>query len=158
MIIAVDQWPKRHLINVAEYHRMSEVGLLAPDARVELIEGQVIDMAPIGSAHAGVVNYLTRFLVGAIADRAVVSVQQPVRLDFRSEPQPDVALLKPRPDLYRKSHPTPAEVYLLIEVKRLYAGFRSWAQNIAIRQAWHSRTLGHRSRRQTSALHARACW
>jgi len=116
MNTAADQWPKRHLINVDEYYRMAEVGLLAPDARVELIEGEVIDMAPIGSTHAGIVNFLMRTLDRSIGDRAVVAVQQPIRLSSRSEPQPDIALLKPRTDMYRKSHPTAAEVLLLVEV------------------------------------------
>jgi len=109
MSLASDQWPRRHLINVEQYHRMAEVGLLAPDARVELIEGEIVDMAPIGSDHAGVVNFLLRTLVFAAGDQAVVAVQQPVRLGDQSEPQPDVMLLKPRADLYRQSHPTSAD-------------------------------------------------
>jgi Uma2 family endonuclease len=113
---AVEQWPKRHRISVDEYYRMAEVGLLQPGARVELIEGEIIDMAPIGSPHAGIVNVLTTTLVRAVGDRAVVSVQLPVRLSDRSEPQPDVALLKPRADFYRSRHPTAADVLLLIEV------------------------------------------
>jgi Uma2 family endonuclease len=116
MNTAVDQWPKRHIINVDEYYRMAEVGLLAPDARVELIEGEVIDMAPIGSTHAGIVNFLMRTLDRSVGERAVITVQQPVRLDLHSEPQPDVAVLKARSDLYRKSHPTASDVLLLIEV------------------------------------------
>jgi len=116
MSIANDQWPRRHLIDVQQYYRMAEVGLLAPDARVELIEGEIIDMAPIGSNHAGVVNFLLRTLDRAIGDQGVVTVQQPVRLSNRSEPQPDVMLLKPRADLYRQSHPEPVDVLLLIEV------------------------------------------
>jgi Uma2 family endonuclease len=116
MNTAVDQWPKRHLITVDEYYRMAEVGLLAPDARVELIEGEVIDMAPIGSSHAGIVNYLARYFFGVVGERATVTVQQPVRLSPRSEPQPDLSLLKPRTDLYRKGHPSPTDVLLLIEV------------------------------------------
>lgn len=95
---------------------MAEVGLLAPDARVELIEGEIVDMAPIGTTHAGIVNFLNRLLVRAAGDRAVVTIQQPIRLSMRSEPQPDVALLKMRTDLYRKNHPMAPDVLLLIEV------------------------------------------
>lgn len=95
---------------------MAEVGLLAPDSRVELIEGEIIDMAPIGSPHASVVTRLNHLLVQAVGERALVSVQLPVRLTPQSEPQPDLAVLKPRADFYRPGHPTPADVLLLIEV------------------------------------------
>jgi Uma2 family endonuclease len=107
---------QRHRLTVAEYYRMAEVGILAPGARVELIEGEVIDMPPIGSLHAGTVKYLARQLMYAVGDTAIVSTQDPVFLDPHSEPQPDVALLHPRPDFYRGAHPTPADVFLLVEV------------------------------------------
>ncbi len=111
-----DQWPKSHRINVDEYYRMAEVGLLAPDARVELIEGEVIDMAPIGTRHAYVVDQLAAILMRAADRRALVRIQSPVRLSKRSEPQPDLSLLKLQPHRYRDAHPTPADVLLLIEV------------------------------------------
>lgn len=111
-----DDWFRKHRINVDEYYRMSEVGLLARDARVELIQGEVFDMAPIGSRHAYVVNTLNKLLVRVIGERAIVSIQQPLRLSERSEPQPDLLLLKPRQDGYRNAHPTAADVLLLIEV------------------------------------------
>jgi Uma2 family endonuclease len=95
---------------------MAEVGLLAPDARVELIEGEIIDMPPIGIDHAGVVSLLTHLFVRAVDVRAVVQPQAGVRLDRRSEPQPDLAILSPREDFYRRKHPAPEDVLLLIEV------------------------------------------
>jgi len=101
---------------VAEYYRMAETGILAPEARVELIEGEVIDMPPIGSFHAGTVKYVGNKVREAVGDRVIVSIQDPVFLDLHSEPQPDIALLRPRPDFYRSSHPTPADVFLIIEV------------------------------------------
>jgi Uma2 family endonuclease len=113
---AVEQWPRTHLLNVDEYYKMAQAGVLAPDARVELIEGVIVDMAPIGSLHGGVVNYLTKVLTAAVGDRGIVSVQSAVRLSWRSEPQPDFAILKPRADYYRSAHPTPADVLLIIEV------------------------------------------
>jgi Uma2 family endonuclease len=116
MSIVGESWVTRHRITVDEYYRMAEVGLFAPDARVELIEGEIIDMAPIGSRHAGIVNKLNKLLVQAVGERAVVAVQSPIRLSTRSEPQPDVALLKPRPDFYVRGHPVPADVLLVIEV------------------------------------------
>lgn len=116
MNTVADDWLPRHRIDVDEYYRMAEVGLLTHDARVELILGEVIDMAPIGSNHASMVNVLARLLFQAVNDRAIVAVQQPIRLDRRSEPQPDITLLKRRADFYRTAHPIPAEVLLLIEV------------------------------------------
>src|SRR5580700_10549035 len=95
---------------------MGETGLFGEDARLELLDGEVIEMSPIGSPHGGCVKYLTRALIDAVGARAVIGVQDPVFLDDRSEPQPDLAVLAPRADGYRQSHPTPAEILLLIEV------------------------------------------
>jgi len=106
----------RHRLTVREYRRMGEVGIFAPDARVELIDGEVIDMAPIGSRHMGAVNKLNRTLVLAVGERGVVQIQGPVQLGDRSEPEPDVAVLKPRPDAYADSTALADHVLLLIEV------------------------------------------
>jgi Uma2 family endonuclease len=116
MNVATDQWPKPHLITVDEYYRMAEVGLLRSDARVELIEGRIIDMPPIGSHHAGAVNALTAQLIRLLHRRAVVAVQQPLRLSNHTEPQPDLAVLRYREDFYRSSHPSASDVLLVIEV------------------------------------------
>ena len=112
----MESWPQRHRITVTEYHRMAEVGLLAPDARVELIEGEIIDMAPIGKVHTSVVDQLNRLLVRAVGDDAIVRVQGSVRLSQMSEPEPDVVLLKPRPDFYRNEFASAADTLLVIEV------------------------------------------
>jgi Uma2 family endonuclease len=93
MNFVADEFFSRHRLNVDEYHRMAEVGLLAPDARVELIEGEIIDMVPIGRKLGAVTIALTRDLARVVGDRALVSCQLPVRLDRRSEPQPDFSLL-----------------------------------------------------------------
>ena len=95
---------------------MGDAGVFAPDARLELIEGEIVEMAPIGSRHAGAVNVLTQLLVRLAGERAVVAVQNPVIIGDRSVPQPDLALLKPRADSYSGAHPTPSEVLLVIEV------------------------------------------
>lgn len=116
MISRMASLPQKHLISVDEYYRMAEVGLLAPDARVELIEGEIIDMPPIGTDHAGVVSLLNHLFVSVVGTRAVVQPQAGVRLDLRSEPQPDLALLAPRQDFYRHKHPAPGDVLLLVEV------------------------------------------
>lgn len=106
----------RHRITVEEYHRMAEAGLLAPDARVELLEGEIFDMPPIGDDHKGVVNLLTHLFVRAVGEQAIVQVQNPVRLGLYSEPEPDLALLAPRADFYRTSPTRAEDVLLLIEV------------------------------------------
>jgi Uma2 family endonuclease len=106
----------RHRLTVDEYYRMAEAGILAPQARVELIRGEVVDMAPMGSRHSGVVIRLTRRLVRAVGDDAIVSVQTPLRLGTASEPEPDLMVLLPRADDYATSHPGPNDVLLVIEV------------------------------------------
>jgi Uma2 family endonuclease len=115
-LLTRNPWVARRPLTVAEYHRMGEVGILREDDRVELIEGELIAMAPIGSDHSGTVNALNRMLVQAIGDRGVVAVQNPVQLDDHSEPRPDFAVLKPREDFYRLATPRPHEVLLIIEV------------------------------------------
>lgn len=104
---------RRHF-DVHEYHRMAEVGILHEDDRVELIEGEIVEMAAIGTRHFVCVNGLTRLLVRAVGDEVIVSVQNPVRLDERNEPQPDLAVIRNRN--YRESLPGPEDVLLLIEV------------------------------------------
>ena len=105
-----------HLFTVADYYRMADAGLFHETPRVELIQGQIIDMSPIGFPHFGMVNRLTRLLVPLVGARGLVSVQNPVRLDSGSEPQPDIAILKPRTDDYETGTPGPDDVLLLIEV------------------------------------------
>ena len=108
---------KRHKLDVDDYYRMADAGILGEDDRVELIDGELIDMAPIGQDHAAVVNRLNRALVLAFGDRAIVSVQNPVRLDRLNEPQPDFAVLRPRADFYAEGDRAgPSEILLLIEV------------------------------------------
>jgi len=105
-----------HRFSVSDWQRMGEVGLLAPDQRAELIEGEVIDMAPISSAHAGLVTRLNHLLTSRLSGQALVSVQNPLWLEDFSEPQPDLMLLRPREDFYTRSHPTAQDVLLLVEV------------------------------------------
>ncbi|MEY4762226.1 MAG: hypothetical protein RLZZ200_2082 [Pseudomonadota bacterium] len=95
---------------------MAEVGLLAPDARVELIEGEIIDMAPIGGSHQSVVDYLTERFILTLAGKAIVRTQGSVRLGLWSEPQPDLLLLKPRDDHYRSEFAQGEDTLLAIEV------------------------------------------
>lgn len=105
----------RRLLTVEEYHRMGEVGILTEDDRVELIEGELVAMAPIGSEHVAATNALTRQLVMAVGDRGIVSVGNPVRLTQHTEPQPDFTVLKQRAG-YRTTLPRPEDTMLAVEV------------------------------------------
>jgi Uma2 family endonuclease len=86
----------RRLFTIEEYHRMGETGILRPEDRVELINGEILEMSPIGSRHMACVNNLNRLLVLGLGTRAVVSPQNPVQIPIHSEPEPDVAVLRPR--------------------------------------------------------------
>lgn len=106
----------RRQFTVAQYHQMAEAGILAEDDRVELLEGEIIEMSPIGRRHAACVDRLNRLFSDRLRDRAIVRVQNPVQLSDRSEPQPDIALLKPKADFYESGHPQPQDILLLVEV------------------------------------------
>jgi Uma2 family endonuclease len=95
---------------------MAETGILPPERRVELLDGKIIDMSPIGSFHASKVKRLSRLFTLKANERWIVSSQDPIHLDDHSEPQPDLVLLKPSPDDYAGGHGQPEDVYLLIEV------------------------------------------
>jgi Uma2 family endonuclease len=113
---AVLEYPQRHAVSAAEYLRMGEAGVFDPEARLELIEGEILEMAPIGSKHGGMVNTLNRLFSQTLGDKCLVAVQNPIALGERSMPQPDLALLKPRADNYARSHPVAADVLLVVEV------------------------------------------
>ena len=118
MSAAMNDRLPRPRVSVEEYYRMAEVGLLAPDARTELIEGEVIEMPGIGSPHASTVYRLHSRLAAALGDSAQVRVEQPVRLDDYSEPQPDLTVVLPREDSYWARHPGAADMLLAIEVSQ----------------------------------------
>ena len=108
--------PTRHLISVEAFHRMGETGILGPADRVELIDGEIIDMSPIGALHAAIVDLLARHLARSAQASVFIRCQNPLRLDDLSEPEPDIAILKPRADFYTTGHPGPADVLLVVEV------------------------------------------
>jgi Uma2 family endonuclease len=99
-----------------EYQRMGETGILTEDDRVELIDGEIVAMTPIGTRHNASVNRANRALVRAAGDDAIVQPQGSVRLDFYSEPQPDLVLLRPRADFYASRHAGPDDILLVIEI------------------------------------------
>ena len=108
--------PSRHLISVDAFHRMGETGILGPADRVELIAVEIIDMSPIGVLHAAIVARLASCFSQRLGGAAVVWCQNPLRLDDINEPEPDIAVLRPRADFYTTAHPGPADVLLVIEV------------------------------------------
>src|SRR5690606_23447073 len=112
--VQAETWPRPHRLTVHDFHRMAEVGVLAPDARVELIEGAIVDMAPIGHLHSAVGIQLTHKLVQAVGSKALISVQGPLRLGTFTELVPDFTVLRLRD--YRTGVPTAADVLLAIEV------------------------------------------
>lgn len=105
----------RRRFTVDEYCRMAEAGILTPEDRVELIEGEIVQMAAIGVAHAFSVGAFNRLLGLALGDRAILWPQNPVRLSEITMPQPDILLLRPPIDRYRVRHPRPEDVLLAIE-------------------------------------------
>jgi len=107
---------QKRLFTVQEYHLMSEAGVFANHERVELIEGEIIQMAAIGTRHASCVKRLNRRFSVIPEEIAILGVQDPIQLTERTEPQPDVVLLQPRADYYETAHPIPSEVLLLVEV------------------------------------------
>jgi Uma2 family endonuclease len=106
----------KHLFTLSDYYRMADNGVFSEDAHTELIDGEVIDMAPIGSKHASVVSFLAQTFTLQLGNQAIVRVQDPIQLGDLSVPQPDLALVKPKADFYREQHPVAHDVLLLIEV------------------------------------------
>jgi Uma2 family endonuclease len=107
---------KRRLFTIEQYHQMIASGVLTEGDRVELIDGEILEMAAIGSKHGAQVKRLNRLFSGLLEPSVLISVQDPVELGPRSEPEPDVALLRWRDDFYETSHPQASDVYLVIEV------------------------------------------
>ncbi len=106
----------RRLFTVAEYHQMLAAEILTKDDRVELLNGEIVEMSPVSPSHASVVKRIARAFNRRIGDEAMVGVQDPIQLDDLSEPQPDLSLLRARPDFYSLSHPKPEEILLVVEV------------------------------------------
>lgn len=107
---------KRHRLTVDQFQRMRKAGVFSPDARLELIEGQVVELPPRGSRQLSAVSRLSRVLTEAIGDRAIVCPQLPIRLDRMTELKPDLAVCTPRDDLYPSAKPIGADALLVIEI------------------------------------------
>ena len=107
---------KNFRFNISQYHQMSEAGILSENDKVELINGEIIEMSPIGRRHTACVNRLNSVFSQLLGKKVIVAVQNPILLNNLSEPEPDIALLKPRTDFYESGHPQPQDIFLLIEV------------------------------------------
>ena len=105
-----------HRFNVKEYHQLALSGALLEDARVELIEGRIMDMTPTGSKHAACINRLANELFPILHGRAILSIQNPIQLSDNAQPEPDIAILRFREDFYRDNHPRAEDVLMIIEV------------------------------------------
>jgi Uma2 family endonuclease len=101
---------------VEQYHKMSEVGILTEEDRVEFIKGEIVEMSPIGLKYAATVNRLNQIFHRKLSDRVLVSIQNPIQLNNNSEPQPDVALLKSRADFYETKTPEVNDIFAIVEV------------------------------------------
>jgi Uma2 family endonuclease len=112
MSVDLERWQ----FTVADYHRMAEIGIIHEDDRVELIDGEIVKMSPIGDRHLACVDCLTTELVSGLRRRAWVRVQGSIRLGGYAEPQPDIVLLKPRPDFYVGGGARADDVLLIVEV------------------------------------------
>ena len=106
----------RHRVSVDDYYKMAAAGIFGANDRVELINGEIVDMAPAGSRHASLVTRLNQLFSRSLASDVIVKVQDPLHLDAESEPEPDLMLLKARQDFYAKAHPEAQDVLLLVEV------------------------------------------
>lgn len=108
--------PNRHLFTIEEYELMLEAGVFQEDEHIELIRGEIIDMPPIGPGHGFGVSNLVMLLAPKVGKSATLWVQSPVRIGSNARPEPDVALLRPRPDLSAQSPPLAADVLLVVEI------------------------------------------
>ncbi|MEB3272493.1 MAG: Uma2 family endonuclease, partial [Prochlorothrix sp.] len=104
------------LITTADYHRMAEVGILSAEEQVELLAGQIIQKMPKGPAHSALCKRIEKLLEHLLGDQVLVRLQDPIQLDDYSEPEPDIAVVHPKPNFYADRHPQPPDVYLIVEV------------------------------------------
>ena len=107
---------RKHLTDIHEWQKIGAANIFPPESRLELINGEIIEMSPIGTNHAGHLKRITNLLTILVSGKAIVSVQDPLQLGDLSEPEPDFMLLKPNPDFYSSRHPVADDVLLLIEI------------------------------------------
>jgi Uma2 family endonuclease len=108
--------PHKHRLSIDDYHKIAKTGIFHEDMRIELIEGELVDMAPIGHLHVAIVNQLAKQLSRSVTDDIIVSIQNPLVLGKHNEPEPDIAVLRARQDNYRSALPSASDTLLLVEV------------------------------------------
>lgn len=106
----------RQRVSVLEYDRMVHAGILTTEDHVELIDGEILPVSPMGEPHAAVVSRVAKLLTLAFVDESIVRVQSPIVLGDWSEPEPDIAVVRPRDDFYSGKHPTSEDILFLVEV------------------------------------------
>ena len=129
----------KKLFTVDEYYRMADAGILGPEDRVELIDGEIIQMAAVGHRHMVSVNLLNDLFTSLFKGRAIVSVQNPLRLNKYNEPEPDIVLLKYRSDFYRGSRFYPQDTLLVVEVSDTTVRYDSKTKLLAPRLTHNAR-------------------
>ena len=139
MIAVYAPAPKQITVNL--YQQMGEKGLLTQEDRVQLIEGEILEMPPIGPRHGSVTGRLSKWMYQAVGDAAIIRLGNPLNLGEYSQPEPDLMLLTPRADDYVKSHPGPEDVLLLVEISDSTLNFdqgrkRDLYARFAIREYW----------------------
>ncbi|MDX1475940.1 MAG: Uma2 family endonuclease [Reinekea sp.] len=112
----------RHRFKTKEYYQMINVGILTENDRVELINGEIVEMSPIGFRHAACVDRLNE-LFTPLKKQKIIRVQNPIHLAPNSEPEPDIAIVQRRADFYVKGHPEPEDILLVIEVAESSFGY-----------------------------------
>lgn len=112
----VSTFVRKHLTDIYEWQRLGAANIFSPESRLELIEGEILEMAPIGCNHAGHLNRINKLFIISAGDFAVTSAQNPLRLGDLSEPEPDIMLLRPQADFYSNRHPQATDVLLVIEI------------------------------------------
>jgi len=116
MVATVEFEPKIRPLNVSEYLKMAEVGILEEDEEIELIQGEIIKMSPTGFFHSSIVDYLNYAFQQAVIGQAIVRVQSSIWLNDKTMPEPDLAIVKYRSDFYRKNYVKADDILLVIEV------------------------------------------
>lgn len=147
-------------LSVAEYHRLADVGVLGEDDRVELIDGEIVQMSPIGRRHAAMVRRANRYLTGQAGNTFLVDIQNPLQLSDDTEPQPDVVALRYREDCYEAAAPTVADALFLIEVADTSLSYDRAVKLpryalAGIREAWLVDIDGRRIERHTDPVDGR---
>ncbi|MEW6210455.1 MAG: Uma2 family endonuclease [Acidobacteriota bacterium] len=127
--------PTARSFTVDEYYRMAEAGIIQPGERVELIEGRILKMSPKGTAHSASTTLAARYFIIHLGDRAIVRIQEPVHIDDRSEPEPDVVLARPLENKYSDHHPAPGEILLILEIADTSARYDREVKSLLFAQA-----------------------